>query len=279
MEYEILAPAGDIDNLKKILEAGPDAVYVGLKAFSSRPQYADMSMEDIRQAVELCHERNVRLYVAVNANVFESQMDSLKEQILQMDEWNVDAVILSEFGLIEYLHDRLKHMKIHASTLMGVYNIATVRMLKDMGVSRIIFYANMYFDEIAAITNAVDGMEYELVAEGGTCYNDIRQCRLPHSYQGDQHNLFCRFNYKLEGVSGEEKLANPISEYPTSTAEIIGLFMAIGVHSYKIEGRTVCAEQRIHIIESLRKYLDEYSKGRPLRSYLHYFSRSNREMR
>ena len=209
MNYEILAPAGDIPNLKKILDQKPDAVYVGLKAYSSRPQFADMEMEDIRQSVELCHAQGVRLYTAINANVHESQMEPLIRNILQMDEWGVDAVILSEFGLIAHLQGRLRHMKVHASTLMGVYNIATVKMLKSMGVTRIIFYANLYFDEIAAITNAVPDMEYELVAEGGTCFNDIRQCRMPHAYQGDQHSLFCRFNYALTGTGEEDVLAPP----------------------------------------------------------------------
>lgn len=33
-------------------------------------------------------------------------------------------------------------------------------------------------------------MEYELVAEGGTCFNDIRQCRIPHGIQNGEHILF-----------------------------------------------------------------------------------------
>lgn len=279
MEYEILAPAGSLDDLKKMIKERPDAVYVGLKSFSSRPQYSDMSLEEIKKAVELCHAENIKLYVALNANVFHSKMDGLIENILQMDEWKVDAVILSEFGMIEKLQGKLQHMCIHSSTLMGVHNIETVKMLKKMGVVRIIFYANLYFDEIASIINAVPDMEYELVAEGGTCFNDIRQCRLPHSYIGDQHNLFCRFNYKLMDENGEYVLANPISEHPTSIAEIMGIFMAIGVKSFKIEGRTVSAEERIPMLRSLRKYAEEFMNGRPMKSYLHYFSRSNREMR
>lgn len=279
MKYEILAPAGDIVNLKKILEADPDAVYVGLKAFSSRPQYADMELDEIREAVKLCHAKGVPLYVAVNANAHESKVNELISSIIEMDKFGADAVILSEFGLIEELYGKLTKMKIHSSTLMGVYNIATVRLLKEMGVSRIIFYANMYFDEMAAITNSVPDMEYELVAEGGTCFNDIRQCHLPHSYNGEQHDLFCRFNYRLQCEGKEDVLANPISEHPTSTAEIIGLFMAIGISSFKIEGRTVLAEERIPMIEKLRESIQVYLEGRPLRSYLHYFARSNREMR
>lgn len=278
---EVLAPAGSLADLRRVLEAEPDAVYVGLQGFSSRPLFSDLSMPEIEQAVALCHSKGVRLHVAINANVGQSSIDALMESILQMDRWQVDAVILSEFGLVSRLQDRLTHTAIHASTLMGVYNIETAKLLQAMGVTRIVFYANLYFDEMAAIINALPELEYELVAEGGTCFNDIRQCRLPHAYEGDLHRLFCRSGFKLTGETDDAppRRAKEISEYPTRTAEIVGLFMAIGITSFKIEGRTVPAEERIPMVRDLKACIKVYETGKPLLSYLHYFVRSGREMR
>ena len=281
-KYEVLAPAGTLDDLKKMLMEQPDAIYVGLVGFSSRPEFADMTMEEIEQAVKLCHEANVRLYVAINANVVNSHVDSIIDSILLMDQWKVDAVILSEMGIVCELKGKLNHMAIHASTLMGVYNIDTVKLLKSMGVTRIIFYTNMYFDEIALITQAFPELEYELVAEGGTCFNDIRRCNLPHVYEDDVHKLFCRFKYLIEKNSGTSEvsmLAKEISEYSTRTAEIVGIYMAIGIMSFKIEGRTLPAQERIPMVRDLKKYIAMYEQNDTLKSYLHYFFRRNREMR
>lgn len=274
-EYEILAPAGNLEDLKLMVREGADAVYVGLAGFSSRPGSADLSIEEIREAVQICHRQGVSLYMAVNANVGQEQMEGLIAQILAADAMGVDAVILSEFGLVQHLSGRLKHAAMHASTLMGVYNAETVRLLKCLGVTRIIFYANLYFDEMAKIISAVPDMEYELVAEGGTCFNDIRMCRIPHGVQEGEQILFCRKPFLLEEdgkVIGEAK---PISEPPTRTAEIAGLFLAIGICSFKIEGRTVPGKLRVPMVRDLRENLEKYQTEENAAAWLHFFSRGN----
>jgi len=274
MDYEILAPAGSIPDLKIMLEEQADAIYVGLNGFSSRPSSADFSVKQIGEAITLCHAQSVPLYVAINANVGQGQMDELIEQILQIDAMGADAFILAEFGLVQALSGKLKHAALHASTLMGVYNIETVRLLQSMGVSRIVLYANLYFEEIAQIIRAVPEMEYELVAEGGTCFNDICRCHIPHAEQNGEHILYCRKEFQLyrKEITGPAK---PISEPPTRTAEIIGLYMAIGVKSYKVEGRTVPAAQRVPMVRALRGAIGRFGEQDGVPGTLHYFFRGN----
>ena len=278
-KYEVLAPAGCLEDVKLMISEKADAIYVGLQGFSSRPQKADFYLNDIKEAVSVCHKSDVKLYVAINANVAQSDMERLKKEILVLDDYQVDAVILSEFGLIADLQGKLQHAKVHASTLLGVYNIETVRLLRKLGVTRIIFYANLYIDEMAAIINAVPDLEYELVAEGGTCFNDIRQCKLPHGFENGEHILFCRKGFELQSCDNTSCHAKPISEHPTRTAEIVGIYMAMGITSFKIEGRTVDGRLRVPMVRDLLSNIERFSMGMPLKSYLHYFSRTNREMR
>ncbi|MGN1417974.1 MAG: peptidase U32 family protein [Acutalibacteraceae bacterium] len=275
-KYEILAPAGSIDDLKLMIQEGADAVYIGLKGYSSRPNNADFALEQIQQAVTLCHAAGVLLYVAINANVGQDQMELLIEQIFEIDRMGADAVILSEFGLIQYFSGKLKHARMHASTLMGVYNTQTVGLLKEMGVTRIIFYANLYFDEMAKIISAYPDLEYELVAEGGTCFNDIRQCRIAHGVHNGEHILFCRKPFVLQENAKTIGDAKPISEPPTRTAQIAGLFLAIGIYSFKIEGRTVPGKFRVPMVRALKENLEKYSSQEQPDAFLHFFSRGNR---
>lgn len=274
--YEVLAPAGNMDDVKLMINEGADAIYVGLEGYSSRPNSADFSVQEIREAVELCHQHGVLLYVAVNANIGQDQIGALLQQILEIDQMRADAVILSEFGLVQYFSGKLHHAAMHASTLMGVYNIETVRMLKKMGVTRIIFYANLYIEEMAKIISAEPDLEYELVAEGGTCFNDIRQCRIPHGIQNGEHILFCRKEFMLEENGEPVVKAKPISEPPTRTAEIAGIFMAIGVHSFKIEGRTVPGKMRVPMVRALKENCKKFQEMENLDAYLHFFTRGNR---
>ena len=276
--FEVLAPVRDIDGIIPMAQAGADAVYAGLSGLSSRPSEVDFSLEDILKSVPVCRSQGVKLYVAVNVNISEQKRNETIRMIEKMDAAGVDAVILADYGLIHELKKKqtVKHAAIHASTLLGAYNIHTARLLKDWGVSRIIFYANLYFDEMAAIINAVPEMEYELVAEGGTCFNDIRQCLLPHTFINGDHRLFCREKYDIERSDGARTAAKPICEYENKVADVLGIYMGLGITSFKVEGRTAPLEDRIPIVKEVRKAVDYYSEKESLRAYLHYFSRANR---
>lgn len=275
MKTEVLAPVGRLEDLQLMIDAGADAVYVGLKGFSSRPSLVDLNVAEILTAARICHEQSVKLYVAVNAFVGESQMEALKKQLFDLDDGGVDALILAEVGLIADIIHKLRHAAIHASTLLGAYNLKTVKILKELGVKRIIFYANLYLDEMAAMINGEPELEYELVAEGGTCFNDIRQCCLPHTFQDGEHRLFCREQYELE-ENNERRKAKTLAEYPVRSAEIAGMYMAMGIRSFKIEGRTVEGKYRTEIVKRMKKYVAEYEEIPDKAAYLHYISRLNR---
>lgn len=275
--YELLAPAGSMEALIPMAEGGADAIFVGVKGFSSREKKSDMTIEEIGKAVEICHSRNVKIFAALNVAVSEREIENVKDMIFRLDSMKVDAVILADTGLIRFFSDKLRHSVIHASTLLGVYNIESVRYLKSIGVKRIIFYAGLYFDEMAAICNAVPDMEYELVAEGGTCFNDIRQCLLPHTYQGSEHCLACRFQYQFRSEN-KNKPAKPLHEYANMVAEVLPVYMGIGIHSFKIEGRTSPWQERLEVVKRVRRCIDEYAGKVKPKAYLHYFSRANREM-
>lgn len=63
---EVLAPAGSPESLEAAVRAGADAVYLGGSSFSARASAKNFSNEQLRQAVEFCHGRGVKVYLTVN---------------------------------------------------------------------------------------------------------------------------------------------------------------------------------------------------------------------
>ncbi len=277
-KYEILAPVGNYIEINTILSEIPDAIYVGMKGATSRPARTDFTNEEIKSAIKLCHAKDIGIYVAVNSNILNDSFNSQLDSILELDEAGVDAFIIADYGLISTLSNKLKKAEIHASTLLGVYNIETVRLLKSYGVKRIIFYANLYLDEMIKIISSFPELDYELVAEGGTCFNDIRQCRLPHIVSENEHILTCRSGCILFDDNGLPRKGKMIAEHPCRVAEVIGIYMAAGINSFKIEGRTVPATQRVSHIRDLKNNIKRFENGQPLNSYLHYIARLRREL-
>lgn len=276
-KYEVLAPVGCFDELDIVLNEKPDAIYVGLMGLTSRPARTDFTIDQIEKAITKCHCIGVKIYVAINSGVREEDIDELIGILKKLDDARADGFIMADYGLIYATKGMFTHAELHASTLLGVYNIETVKMLKDMGVKRIIFYANLYLDEMIKITNEFPELDYELVAEGGTCFNDIRQCRLPHIIEDGKHILTCRSGCVLREGDGLIK-GKIIAENPCRVAEVVGMYMAAGINSFKIEGRTVPAIERIQNIRDLKKYIKEFEDGPALNAYLHYISRMRREV-
>lgn len=277
-KYEVLAPVGNYKEIDIILRENPDAIYVGMKGVTSRPARTDFTVDEIKLAINLCHSRNMGIYVAINSNIPNDSFNSQMETILELDEAGVDAFIVADYGLISMMSDKLKNAEIHASTLLGVYNTETVRILKSYGVKRIIFYANLYLDEMLRITSSFPDLDYELVAEGGTCFNDIRQCRLPHIISEKEHVLTCRSGCILFDGEDVPRRGKMIAEHPCRVAEVVGIYMAAGIHSFKIEGRTVPATERVSHIRDLKRSIEQFENGQPLNSYLHYIARLRREL-
>lgn len=274
--YEVLAPCGELAAVKPLIDAGANAIYVGLNGFSSRPQSSDFSIQDIESATKLCHQSDVRLHVAINGCISERSIVSVYENLKALDEIGVDAIIIADWGVLAKAHLYVKKAKIHASTLLGTYNTGTVNYLKSIGISRVVLSTNLYLDEIASIVNSVPDMEYEIVADGGICFNDNRICELPHKNEWANYAVYCRRNYELH-CGDRITRANRIAAKQISSCEIVDMYLELGILSFKIEGRTV--DYR-HIIPRVRKLYEALEKAaardHAIASTLHYISERKR---
>lgn len=273
-EIEILAPLGKFEDLRDIEEAGADAVYAGINGFSSRPASVDLSVEEMREATMYMHARGKKIYAALNACVSNNDIDRFVCVAKKMDKIGVDAVIVSDYGVLKALENQLMHTKLHASTLLGVYNSETVKVLRDMGVSRVVISSDLFIEEIADIMWNVPDMEYEVIAAGGICFQCNRQCKLPHGVWNGEYQVKCQKKFVLK--RGNEILgeANPIGAPQIRLYSALGIYASMGIQSFKIEGRTNSVgviSKRVEELCDAKFYWNEHKKDK--QGYLHYISR------
>lgn len=271
---EILAPLGKLKYLEKIISSGADAVYAGVKGFSSRPEFSDLTIEEIGELVKIAHSKGCRVYVALNACIPERRVAQLIEIAERLDQMEVDALILAEFGIISILAERLNHSEIHASTLLGVYNSKTIELLKKYHVKRVVLSSDLFVDEIGELIRRSGDMEYEIIAAGGICFQCNRQCRLIHGMDKGNYHVACQNEYELlkNGVpiGAAHRIGAPSARLYLS----LGMYYAMGINSFKIEGRTNNLEDVCHRIIELdkaRKFVEEHENHIP--GCLHYISR------
>ena len=219
---EILAPIADVKFVKKLIRAGATALYCGLEGFSSRPKSSDMTVDDIIEVKKISSKFNVKLYVAINAAILDEHIPEIMKQIRILDENGIDAFIVSDTGLIHMLTNVNLNADIHISTLAGVHNVETVKYYKSLGCKRMILSSDLYIDEIAEIIDQCNEIEYEIVADGGICFNNNHQCNLPHFNEKNEFCVLCQSEFNLFKSGDYVKKARPIGNAPALIHRALG---------------------------------------------------------
>ena len=236
MAAEILAPAGSFDALTAAVRCGANAVYLGTKALNARRNAANFSDEELKKAVEYCHERNVKVYLTLNTLVGDDEKETAYEAIKCACNASVDALILQDIGLASMVRQVAPDMPIHASTQMSVQSIEGIKILEKLGFTRAVLPRELSEKEIREISSQTD-MELECFVHGALCMCVSGQCLMSAMLGGRSGNRGlcaqpCRLPFGVNGKGGSN-----LSLKDLSLVEELSRLEKAGVCSFKIEGR------------------------------------------
>ncbi|MFA9381653.1 MAG: U32 family peptidase, partial [Acetanaerobacterium sp.] len=234
---EILAPAGGPDALRAALRCGADAVYVGAKAFSARGGAENFSADSLRTAVADCHLRGVRLYLALNTLLFNSELMQAGELISLAADAGVDAVIVQDLGVASLVKQICPTMPLHGSTQMSVHTLGGALFLQHLGFARVILARELSLDELRTITAGCT-IETEVFVHGALCMSVSGQCYMSavagrRSGNRGQCAQPCRLPFTANRGDG----ACGLSLKDLSIVEELPVLAEIAVSAVKIEGR------------------------------------------
>ena len=235
---EVLAPAGDDAAFMAALNAGADAIYLGLKDFSARKSAANFSLENLNEYTRYAHAFGVRVYVALNTLVKDAELEAFFR--CAREAWNAgaDALILQDIFLGKLLKETYPEIVLHLSTQAGVCNIYGARLAKRFGFSRVILARETPLDEIRSIASEI---ETEVFVQGALCTCFSGQCYLSSFAGGNSGNRGfckqpCRKKYSIDR-KGYEAQTYKLSLSDLCVGEDVGRLTEAGVSSFKIEGR------------------------------------------
>ena len=259
---ELLSPAGNMESLKAAINNGADAVYLGGKSFGARAYADNFSDEELKEAVRYAHLYGVKLYVAVNTIIYNNEVNDFVKYIELLYRIGVDALIMQDIGMISLVRKKFPNMEIHASTQCHNHNNEGIKLLKDLGVTRIVLDREMSLEEIENIDIDV---EKEVFIHGALC-NSYSGCCLFSSMNGGRSGNRgectqpCRLPYKLI-KNGE--YVDTINKYLLSTKELNTIhnfdkLMESDIVSFKIEGRMKSPSYVGYVTRLYRKLIDNY---------------------
>ena len=276
---EILAPAGDMTCLQAALDAGADAVYLGLDGFNMRARSGvNFTRETLPEASRRCRARGVKLYLTLNSIVFEGELAAV-EDLIVFAKPLVDAFIVADWGVIALCQ---KHgAVVHVSTQMSCSNSAAAKFLKSQGVERVVLARECTLAEAREIVRTA-GVEIEAFVHGAQCIAESGRCLLSHEAYGCSANRGechqpCRRRFLIKAVDRyTDKDGNPIhdadAEFEVTPHTVLSAkdlcslpfidkLVESGIASFKIEGRARKPEYVHTVVRAYRTAVDAVLAG------------------
>ena len=241
---ELLAPAGEWESLRAAAANGADAVYFGLAEFNARHRAANFTVDELPQAVDYLHRRNVRAYVTMNTLIFSDELNDAARMIAAIAAAGTDAVIVQDLGLVRLIRAVAPELPIHASTQMTLTEPRGLEYVRKLGVERAIAARELSLDDIRKI-RAASILPLEVFVHGALCVAYSGQCLTSEALGGRSANRgqcaqACRLPYDLV-VDGQTRdlgeVAYLLSPQDLAAYDLIDELVAAGVCSLKIEGR------------------------------------------
>ncbi len=281
---ELLSPVGDFECLKAAVQNGADSVYLGASLFNARASATNFDDDELEKVINYCALRNVRTHLTLNTLIKDNEFRDAVILAKKAYELGVDALIVQDMGLAQFLRELFPDFPIHASTQMTIHNLEGVLKLQKLGYSRVVLSRELSIQEIEYICNNSD-VEIETFIHGALCISYSGQCFFSSMVGGRSGNRGrcaqpCRLPYELiEKNSMYSNFKNSPSKnlrkikYKKTSEQIIDKGYLIsprdlcsldfipelikaGVKCFKIEGRLKSPEYVATVTRIYRKYID-----------------------
>ncbi len=261
-KIELLSPVGNIEMLYQAIHNGADAVYLAGKLYGARKFSNNFTNEELVSAIKYSHLYGVLVYVTVNTLIYENEIEDFINYIKFLYSNGVDALIMQDIGMIKLVKEICPNIIIHASTQAHNYSEEGIKLLKELGCTRVVLAREMSLNEINNIN--VD-IEKEVFIYGALCVSYSGQCLFSSLNGGRSGNRgecvgSCRLPYKL---IKNNKYINTDGKYLLSMKDLntfnnLKELLDSNIDSLKIEGRMKSPYYVGYVTRLYRTLIDKY---------------------
>lgn len=273
---ELLSPVGSFDCLQAAIKAGADAIYFGVEQLNMRTRSSGgFSISDIQEVAAICKKAGIRSYITLNTVMYEHDMQLLQTILKEVKKRGIDAVIASDFAVIEYC--RQLQIPLHISTQANVSNIEAVQFFSAFA-DVVVLARELTLKQVAHISKEIKRkhiigpagqlVKLEAFVHGALCMAVSGKCYLSLHSQNASANRGaciqnCRRTYTVTDTETQESLLIDheyiMSPKDLCTIDMLDQLLLSGILVLKIEGRskgsdyvfttTQCYREAINAIE------------------------------
>lgn len=275
---ELLAPAGNYEKMVTAFKYGADAVYMAGKKFGLRAFAGNFDNDEIEKTVNYAHSLGKKVYITLNILAHEGDFDELKDYVQYLEKIKVDAVLVSDIGIMDFIREYAPKLTLHISTQASILNSYAIKALMRLGAKRIVLARECSLEEIKKIrANIPADIELEAFVHGAMCISYSGRCLLSNYLTGRDSNRgecvqACRWEYCISEVNRKDD-KYPIQEDERGTyilnskdlnmIEHLKELKDAGVNSFKIEGRMKSPYYVANVVNAYRRAIDNMDNMTP----------------
>ncbi|WP_066647618.1 peptidase U32 family protein [Christensenella timonensis] len=270
---ELLAPAGNRECMETAFYFGADAVYMAGKDFGLRAFADNFTEEELRMSVAYAHALGKKIYITVNAVLFNHELAALPGYISLLAEIGADGIIVSDPAVLQVVRQDEIPITVHLSTQANTTNYLSASFWHEQGIKRIVLSREVPLEDIRAIReNTPQSLEIEAFVHGAMCVAHSGRCLLSSALTGRSGNKGacaqpCRWEYYLYEKGYEGQYFNIMEDergtYIMNSRDLMMIryipqLVEAGVTSFKIEGRMKSAYYVASVVSAYRRAIDAY---------------------
>ncbi|MBI2233544.1 MAG: U32 family peptidase [Micavibrio aeruginosavorus] len=300
---EIVSPAGTPASLRTAIDAGADAVYCGFQNATNARNFPGLNFtpEEMEDGIAYAHARGGKVLLAANTFPPAGKFDMWKRAVDQAVSFGIDAIIVADIGVADYVARSYPDQRLHLSVQAGASSPEAINFYcRAFNIRRVVLPRILTVQEIKAVHDEIP-CEIEafifgnigMMAEGrcsltnyatGISTNMDGVCSPAsdvHYEEDEKHNLTTKLGEftidcfscnemagypticKGRYLAGQRKDAYYAFEEPVSLnlSALLPELMKAGVTALKIEGRQRSRAYVEAVVSSFRKTIDAYMAG------------------
>jgi putative protease len=273
-----------VEAAKASLEAGADAIYVGLKGWSRGGARGELTPAELQEVLILARQRGATVELALNTIPRGHEIEFLLERLAALSAWGIAGVILNDPGILARVHRRYPDLSLTASIGCGALNVHDVALLGEIGASCVVLPGTVHPAEIAEIRPHVK-TRIEVMIHMVDEFHQLGKCWMPSYYRtnpapmpempADGERLtgsikrggagvcfkVCQHPWELY-LGGAKRGERMLPARQVSRAPEVGAYLEAGVDVIKLQGRSLPVEQLFSVVRRFRGAIDRVRNGR-----------------
>lgn len=272
---ELLAPAKDKRCVSAAINNNADSVYVGITDYNMRANVANISLEDIKDIVKQCHDNDKKLYVCTNTIVSDNQLIKYKKQLALLESYDVDALIISDMGMINIAKD--SSIPLHLSVQANITNVEALKLYSELGITRAVLSRELSLSDIIKIKKS-SPIEIETFIHGAMCVAISGRCFLSSYFYNRNANCGeclqpCRQEWTIDSTENKQLIlqmpenndiekSHLLSPKDMCMIEHIPELIDAKIDAFKIEGRARAPDYVASVTKCYSDAIKLYQSGK-----------------